>query len=394
MRAGRDVSRAPPSFNCLPSCSVKIPPPVGRVRTAVYCGVLSVVSVLTSVAVQAQDVELARLWSLWEVRRTEIVTADIRYRQCIAFTRGSEWTPQSVGELLARWPAEHGAAGLDEIVYKLLGKTPGAGPIWTRSRLVIRGRQVRYEQGPFEQVSDDQLELIQDHDNHQIGVYPRGRSRRMFAQLADLRWTPPAAIDRRVLQATYRDDSTVEVTTVSGSSRSQVDAETGVVLHSQQYRPQSEELIQESWERAIVDHPQGIPFPTVRIELTYDQGRLSHGWFRCIDSADFNVEIPDSVYRLTAPTGSKVIDYRGDVSRGFTLDGGSTDVRADLPPVFFRAPVRQAAAGASGGPPLRWLLLLNSMLLLSGGVYLWRRESRGTATGAGPRESPPPVSRP
>ena len=394
MMAGRDASQARrfPNWPHRYRLSIHL---AGRsLAPAVRYTVLSALATLIVSAAQAQEVELARLWSLWEVRRSEIVTADVRYRQCIAFVNGSEWTPQAVAELLSRWPAEQGAEGLDEIVYKLLGRTPGTDPLWSRSRLVIQGRQARYEQGPFEQISDDQLELIQDHDNHQIGVYPRGRSRRMFAQLADLRWIPPATVDRRVLRATYEDGPAIEVTTTSGDSRSWVDAETGVVLRSQQIDPQTGELIQESWERELVDYPQGIPFPTVRIELTYKQGRLSHCWFRCVDAAEFNVEIPDAVFRLAAPSGAKVIDYRGDDSRGFTLEGGSADVRTDLPPVYFRGPARNMAAGTSGGPALRWLLLLNSALLLSGGVYLWRRESRGTARRADSRAEPRPVSRP
>jgi hypothetical protein len=310
---------------------------------------------------------LDELWSLWEVRRSEISTARIRYRDYRAVPAAdSAPTAEEFRALVESVDLAARPDDLREILARVSTELPDRDPPWKMSLLTVEGRRVRWVYPPFDSLIDGDLEFHFDGDNNQVGVYPLGKARRLVTQVTDFRYVPSASIDRGYFQWTGRAENGVWLT--GSVSRSLVDEATGLFLWDQTLRSGSGEVLRESWEQGIVEYPGDIPFPTVSIRAVYRSGRLASAWFRIVEEAQFNVDLDPGEFQLATAADVKVIDYRGEQKDVRLLRQPTSDLRAALWRQYRVAGERTSLAQ---GDRLRWLLAVNAVVLLGLSLYLW-----------------------
>ncbi len=314
----------------------------------------------------------------WSARRSEIITADVHYRQVERDVTDSTLTSAAIREVVSRLDPVDPGSRWEEVLRVLSG--PASPPAVDAScRVVSSGDRTRYEFAGFCTIRDGELELVFDGDNQQVGVYPRGRSQRRIGHLGLLRWIPPTEVDLRKFRVESAGPSALMLASLDGSVRNRIDPETGLLAHVQDFEPETGELVGEAWELGIAQFADGIPFPTLKIETTYRAGRLVRYALRHVQQADFNLDLPDEVFQMSNERGTAVLDYRGGTKQGYFLPEATTHLAATVD-----APGRRVA------PPrplttvdraaYRWLLALNGLLLICGGAYLWRRDRHAART--------------
>lgn len=310
---------------------------------------------------------LDELWSLWEVRRSEISTARIRYRDYRAVPAAdSAPTAEEFRALVESVDLAARPDDLRRILARVSAELPDRDPPWKMSLLTVEGGRVRWVYPPFDSLIDGDLEFHADGDNNQIGVYPVGKSRRVVTRVTDFRYVPSASIDRGYFQWTGRAENGVWLT--GSVSRSLVDEATGLFLWDQTLRSGSGEVLRESWEQGIVEYPGDIPFPTVSIRAVYRSGRLASAWFRLVEEAQFNVDLDPAEFHLATAADVKVIDYRGEQKDVRLLRQPTSDLRAAL---WRQYRVSGERPSLAQGDRFRWLLAVNAIVLLGLSLYLW-----------------------
>ncbi len=321
----------------------------------------------------AEQAELLdELWSLWEVRRSEIATARIRYRDYRAVpATDSAPTAEEFRALVESVDLVQHPDDLRQVLARVSSELPEGDPPWKTSLLTVEGGRVRWVYPPFDSLIDGDLEFHADGDNNQVGVYPVGKSRRVVTRVRDFRYVPSADIERAYFQLTDRAEQGVWLT--GSSSRSLVDASTGLFLWDQTLRKGTGEILRESWEQGIVEYPGSIPFPTVSIRAAYRSGRLASAWFRIVEEAQFNVDLEPAAFQMATAADVKVIDYRGEQKDVRLLRQPTDDLRAALGRPFRVADPRPSPAQ---GDRFRWLLAVNAVVLLGVGLYLWNSGRR------------------
>lgn len=323
-----------------------------------------------SVAASAgnDDAELLdQLWSLWDVRRTEVATASIRYRDYSAHP--SSELRLSIAEfrgVLSEYDLVARPDDLRDLLPRISDRVPAREPPWKLSQLTVQGSQVRWSAPPFDALIDGDQEYHFDADNQQVNVYPLGRSRRYIARLNDLRFIPWPGIDRSDYRAERMEGGRVRLS--NATSDWMLDESTGITLWREVSLEPGAEPLREEWEQGIVEYPGGVPFPTVSLRAAYRDGYLASAWFRIVESAEFNVDLEPAAFQLATLGRVTVVDYRGEQKRVQAVPRPSPDLRADLRADAVR--VRRPPE-APRSDRLRWLLAINGLVLLGGGVYLW-----------------------
>jgi hypothetical protein len=315
---------------------------------------------------------LDELWSLWEVRRSEIATARIRYRDYRAVPAAdSAPTAEEFQAFVESVDLVANPDDLRPLLARVSTELPAGDPPWKTSLLTVEGGRVRWVYPPFDSLIDGDLEFHADADNNQVGVYPVGKSRRVMTQVRDFRYVPSADINRTYFRVTDRAENGMWLT--GSASRSLVDESTGLFVRDQTLRQGTGEILRESWEQGIVEYPGDIPFPTVSIRATYRSGRLASAWFRIVEDAQFNVDLEPSAFQMATAADVKVIDYRGEQTDVRLLRQPTNDLRAALWGQFRVAGPRPAPVQ---GDRFRWLLAVNAVVLLGVGIYLWNSGRR------------------
>lgn len=317
---------------------------------------------------------LDELWGMWEGRRGEIVTADVQYRQFFQRPQDSTWSAAAVRQAVESLPAVPTLEVIATLAQRWAAPAVEKYPDGIPCRLQMLGDELRYESGAFISLRANALDLIYDGDNEQVGVYARGRSGRAFTTLTGLRRVPAPDVMPDQFRVTSHTPETVTLAAVAGDVRCTVDRATGLLTHLENVDPTSGALVSESWELDVVHFDDGIPFPSVRIDVEYAAGHLRQYTMRCLEHAVFNRDLSPASFQLACRQKTLVLDHRGSELFSYRLPTEVADVAASLHPVP-RPSVAMTGKtpAAANGEWYRWLLAANGLLLIGGGVYLWRR---------------------
>lgn len=258
-------------------------------------------------ATQHDDELLATLDETWKARRTEIITARIKYRL----------TGRSAGPGLAPVTAD----GVQKLLSEAnLAAIPGNFNV-VRERLLVPppksdskaavflmdGKKTRQESHGDVHVFDGEQQVRTNGANRQAGIYgiagPYARQ-----TLRDFRRVPPPSF---IEHASVVSRNGNDITLKAASSTYRVDLPTGIVNRLEQ-RDANGEIGYERLELGIVIHPGGILFPSVIWEAKYSLGALN--WFSLvlIEDAEFNIDVPGNTFSVAVPAGTKMFDYRRD----------------------------------------------------------------------------------
>ncbi len=328
---------------------------------------------LTAAPSQAEaDAILQRLTALWDARLSEIVSADISFRLYRNVVTESELTRDEALALLDEYDLVGNPDSLAELIPRLKGTPAPTNPPWSSARFVQDGSNTRFEFDPFTAVRHGDTEFHVDQDNGQVSVYTSGRSLLDCGSLQDFRWMPLKPFDVSEWQVTNVDRGVIDLGIPEHSILLQIDEPTGLSLRQTIYRPDTNEPLTDRFELGIVEHADGIPFPTVTLSLNYRKGLLARIAFRVVESAQFNTSIPPETFQIAQPRDTVVIDYRGDRKTTFSLPQNTDDL-AKLLTAHTNGAQADLDALASDSGRLRWLLLINAIVLLIAGVLLWRR---------------------
>jgi hypothetical protein len=319
---------------------------------------------------------LNEVWSQWAVRRSEVLTADIRFRRIHVFPTESLVAPADVAEVVKTLDFASLLTD-DRPLLRVLDPERPASAVPAKCRLILSGKRVRYEWKAMTSVRDNALDMIHNANNRQVDVASLYKSGRRYFQIQDLRFTPPEFVRASAFRVKSASEETVQLESLRGDVRNSIDRATGILSHTQTFDTEDQQLVQENWEQAIVYSSDGIPFPTVRLSITYERGRLTSYELLLIDSADFNVDIPEEHFRLALDEGTTIVDFRSQPTNAYALREATTDLARtlDLPQ---RRPPRPRPLQIPTQPtgPNRWLLALNGLMLIAGGLYIWRRTRR------------------
>ncbi|MEZ6057073.1 MAG: hypothetical protein R3C01_10250 [Planctomycetaceae bacterium] len=313
------------------------------------------------------DPVFARLMSLWESQRAEVVTADVDYWIYSQIPQGS-WSREQFNELIQQFDFVSNPDSLREFVPLIMGRPPLRDPPWGVGRIRVDGQKKRDTMGPFDNLVDGEYEYLADSDNNQLLIFQMGQSRRVIRGLNGLRWLPPHYISPKRYSVEAASDDEVVLVNPTEGSRLTVDARTGMSRHWLNHRD-LENLIEEVWQQGFTSHGDGIIVPTVQIQATYHNNLVSGFHVLIIQRAEVNQPVPSAAFQMAVAPGRKVFDYRGRQSTMIPVPEGVEDMRSMLGQP--RGP-ETAPQGSPGTPRFPWGLAINGLVLVVVGLVLWR----------------------
>lgn len=350
------------------------------VTLAVFCCSASAEETASSQPLSAAEAakELARLQELWQARRTEIHSCDIRYRVYYSLPVTPPLTPQQFEQRLDEYGLRTSPARSNEFLRSLC---PGFTPTVSTRRLVREGVQGRYEVASDIKVHDGELQLDYSKFNKTITVRYQGQSNTPVPPIDWLREIPPALKLKPEGYSLSKSATTVELSfdtqlfTKRGAlpSRNEFrfDASNGVTLQ-RHYLTESKPT-ESLYQIALVTGPDGVVFPSCTYRLEYDPeqlGMIHRMNFTEIVDAQFNRPIPQGTFALPKPHGVAVFDHRKDDKMLDVTDVETKDTR-----LLLIDPVTQVLKPT----PIPWqrraFFIVNGIVLIGLGIWLWRRVS-------------------
>lgn len=322
--------------------------------------------------------ELARLQELWQARRTEIHSCDIRYRVYYSLPVNPPLTIEQFEQRLDEYGLRTSPARSNEFV---LAICPSFKPRQDTRRLVREGLQGRYEVGNDVKVHDGELQLDYSKFNKSITIRYQGQSNTPVPPIDWLREIPPALKLKSEDAALSKSATTVELKydtqlftkrgTLPSRKEFLFDAASGVTLH-RHYLTESQPT-ESLYQLALVTGPDGVVFPTCSYRVMYDPvrtGLINRVNFTEIVDAVFNRPNSLETFSLPKPRGVAVFDTRkGDKMLDLT-DEETKDTR-----LLIIEPVTYELQSM----PIPWqrraFFIVNGLTLIGLGVWLLRRVS-------------------
>ncbi len=108
------------------------------------------------------------------------------------------------------------------------------------------------------------------------------------------------------------------VRTVSGVTAYYADAEIGLRFRTAEFSTSDERLLRRFRlsDYRVID---GVPFPFMQVEEVFDKnGKLSRESTFKVEAARFNIDVPESEFALTVPSGTAVSLLAGPAPKAFT----------------------------------------------------------------------------
>lgn len=254
--------------------------------------------------------DVQRLARVWESQRTEIITANIRFR---SFRRKvMPLSRTAASKLVAKYDLANNPDSLRDLIIDLLGGAKIEGPrYWTNSELIVDGKKVRsgsLDPGGMTQVFNGEAELNFIRDNDQIDISRPSKQPVHRDSLADLRLIP--RIPKVEPQVTANAATVVLRWPVLEIETNRF----GDVLRVAYYlsADRGTRIIRESFQTGWKEYPGGIRFSSARIDFFFDaSGTLSNApRLLVIDAASFNEPVSENSFTIETKGDAKVVDYR------------------------------------------------------------------------------------
>lgn len=344
-------------------------------------GVLGAPAVASAGTEASSPVSAEELAALWEAQRSEIATAEIRFRCFNSSLQNPLNSPERIAELLREHNLAEHPERLEPFLLALIGHPPAVVPPWQNMSIVASGRHRRFEDAWCTFVTNGDVEAVLTPRNRQLDLLPVGKSPVHYYGLADIRWTPPPTVSAGAWEFVRLegDDVVFQVPPVPGGTpfqvESSVDTGSGIVTHSLTRQPDGAPAV-ETYQRGLQVHSSGIVFPHLRMDVQYAAGSARSARVILVDGLRLNESMADSTFRLSVSGGTAVIDYRGSEKEAYRIVDDAADALAlpihvaQSPAV---APVRGSARATS---QYRWtaLVVVHVLAALTAGWLLWRRK--------------------
>jgi hypothetical protein len=263
-------------------------------------------NILTLLLLACCPTSPADLQQKWKEQRTEIKTADIRLR----LYRSGDVAKQAlsrdqVNTILDEVDLVSTPERLADLVEKLTGKR--RDPAWGVLRIKIDGENMREDNlsGGDAQIVFNNTKIIFDPANRQVILSSPGAPKRGQLQVADLRLVPSLPKDAKV------DAGNDEISVVSKRLEYRIDKTTGLMKRRLD-RDADGNLVREIVQLGETSDPNGILFPTVKVEASYNKGQCRSINISIIEEMEFNKQLPENAFALAVGPGAVVIDERVD----------------------------------------------------------------------------------
>lgn len=324
--------------------------------------------------------ELARLQNLWQTRRTEIHSCDIRYRVYYSLPVNPPLTIEQFEQRLDEYGLRTSPARSNEFLRAIC---PGFTPTVSTRRLVRDGDLGRYEVGNDVKVHDGELQLDYSKFNKSITIRYQGQSNTPVPPIDWLREIPPelklkpedAALSKSATTVELKYDTRMFTKGGALASRNEFlfETESGIA-HYRHYFTKSEPT-ESLYQLALATGPDRIAFPRCSFRLLYDQertGLINHINFTEVLESKFNHSIPFETFTLPKERGVAVFDYRKgdrmlDLTEKATKDTRQLLIEPENPEaiqMFIPMPWR-----------CRALFIVNGLILIGIGIRIWRSVS-------------------
>ena len=252
----------------------------------------------------------------WKHQQTEIRTAFVRYRSFrMPGFLSAGLSREEVNQLLDGADFSSHPRGLDRLIdlARLPERVPRNGfdpaQLWETKEFYLDGGKTREQTFRGDEVVNVQLyngHYLQRWDDRvgQVTVSMLEDSHIHRDSLSDFRYTPwPMPTPEA---SGTRSNGLVTFNLGQDGSRLIVEDKTALVRRLVAARPGGEvwwEIQQQGTHAADGD----INYPRIRIESMYHQGKLKSLTIYVIESVRFNEEVPSEMFRLSVPTGTRVI---------------------------------------------------------------------------------------
>lgn len=372
---------------CAPLCFV-------IVAFAPLCGAIDRVSAaedagLSALGTPVTPEAVAAVGEGWKASRSEISTAEIEYLNlgitCQGLPLGERRALEIINEI--DWHSDDDAAIVEALVWKLrpdwlLQRDDEMLDLWMsnlakRKTLLLRGQDHRFISPTHEHVVARDLHLVADHANEHVRAYRHGACPIWHDNLEWWRLIPDRDVPtfskgflspQGTLDLYYHAEPGPQASCIS------LNPEFGLPVQWRHFDTVHRKLRRIDLLRDYAQFAGEVPFPTLRVEINFQNERVSNLQINLVRSAKFNLDLPDERFALPLSRGWKWFDARQATETVGMLESDTANIAQ-----FFRTQASPPPAPATQDyRPRRWnwrsvLLVVNGVLLLSIGIHLWRR---------------------
>lgn len=325
----------------------------------------------------------ARILPMWAGYRSEIATADIRYRYSFISCTAANLTADGFLEQLQDVDLRQSDQLLTDLIARFSPELIEAHrrpenpfPLWEEKTLLLRGAEQRSTGLWHDHLIQGELHLLADLENRHVKAYARGNCPYGHEPLTWFREIPDDSVLRPpaiVIDHGELLDIHYTASVDQPGSRLTISADDGLPRRWDFVPSEAEEvtLIRIHADQTLF--PGDVWMPGVKLEAGFAAGKLSSLRMSVITSAEFNQEIPDERFVMRAAAGTGWLDGRSSEKNGGTWEKALPDVAA-----FFSVHQGLPAAAFGGGTTsgFRWrslFLVLNGLLLMVAGLILWKK---------------------
>jgi beta-lactamase regulating signal transducer with metallopeptidase domain len=193
---------------------------------------------------------------------------------------------------------------------ELFGDSP-----WSEAELFVDGNKVRNSTASREgksnshiQITDDQFALRWDLANAQVDIHNVKDNHYHQTTLNDFRDVLPTISEKA--QVTRKDGQfTLTINGESGSFKETVVDEVTGFLTRLRLRYSDQTILESHW-LGWQTRADGIPFPRLVAHFKFQRGIPNSSEIMIVHNANFNSPLVPSLFKMDAPAGSVIVDYR------------------------------------------------------------------------------------
>jgi hypothetical protein len=226
-------------------------------------------------------------------------------------------TPDRCRELLEKYDLVQHPDELRELINELSEDDEHGVPRpWSEYELHVAGRKIREavqyaERAPDIHITDGQTALRWNEANSQVNIDPAAKSRVYQMGLAGF-WLPFQA-DGPLWESALRAGGLINLSFTSlhrGTWHLGVDEASGFWLTST-HRRLTKVFDKKQWLGWKIG-AGGIPYPTVVVDFSFQDGQLKAANFRIVHEMRLNIPLPETIFQMGAPAGTAIFDSRPD----------------------------------------------------------------------------------
>jgi beta-lactamase regulating signal transducer with metallopeptidase domain len=261
-------------------------------------------------------------------------TAHVKYRMTrfpSHFKPGM--TPARCREILQKYDLLKQPDDLRRVVAEMYDDTTQFGDRpWSEAELFVDGAKVREsgvesDEGKIRtHITDETLSLQWSAGNAQINIEPIRDSHLAQTTLSDFREIAPFFNERAQIR---RENGQFLMT--SGESKQGLirevvaDEVTGFMMRDSMHHRDGQTTFETIWQGWQTSR-SGIPFPRLVIRLNFREGIAERAQFLIVHSAEFNISLAPSLFKMGAPAGSVIVDLRMGERSGWSVNYDVIDV--------------------------------------------------------------------